>query len=249
MVAPRQAGRDGGHAPLPQHAAAIEHDEATAHLLRFLQVVGRQQHGLAALAVETIHDEAAQMLRRDRVEAPGRLVQAEDRRIVQQGAGDRQALLHAGRVAHERSVGDRFHVHDLQQIGRRTAGRGGPEPVQAGEEVQVLAPGQTPVEGALVRGDEADRSLHGPVVARDVDAPDQRPSRRRQHQPGEDLEKGGLARAVGAQESQDLSRAHLEAQSIHRGQAAVASSEVPYFERRSAIDHAATLPEQARSRR
>src|SRR5436305_1048307 len=70
---------------------AGELDDAPAHGVDDRLVVRRHQHGRAGAvdAVEQAHDAD----RRARVEVPGGLVGQEDQRSVDEGAGDRYALL------------------------------------------------------------------------------------------------------------------------------------------------------------
>ena len=89
----RRGGRDcrGGPAFVGGDDAVAHRDDSVGGLgqRRFV----RDEHDRqAALAVE-ISDRREDFLRRPRIEVPGRLVGEQDRRVVDQGAGDRDALL------------------------------------------------------------------------------------------------------------------------------------------------------------
>jgi hypothetical protein len=70
--------------------AAIDDHDLVAQPLRLLHVMGRQHHGLAALAHGL--DQAPEVAPRLRIETGGRLVQEHQPGIVDQGDGQQQAL-------------------------------------------------------------------------------------------------------------------------------------------------------------
>ena len=72
-------------------AAVLERDHAAAHLVDHLAVVRRHDDGRARAVdpVEQLHDPHGRV----RVEVPRRLVADEQRRVVDEGARDRDALL------------------------------------------------------------------------------------------------------------------------------------------------------------
>jgi hypothetical protein len=81
--------------------------------------------------------------------------------------------------------------------------------VQLGEEAQVLATGQAPVEGALVGVDEADHGLDLVLVHHVVPA-DARAPRVGEHQAGQDLQERGLPGPVRSEEAEHLALRHLQ---------------------------------------
>ena len=84
-----------GRGLVADQAALLEGDHAAAHLVDHLAVVGDDEHGRAGAVdpVEQLHDPD----RRLGVEVAGRLVGEQKRRVVDERAGDRDALLLAAR--------------------------------------------------------------------------------------------------------------------------------------------------------
>src|SRR5688572_15091243 len=72
---------------------AMDDRDAVADPLDFAELVTRDEHG-AALFSE-LEDQITDLGVGDRVEAPGRLVQEEELRVVEQTLGEPYALLHA----------------------------------------------------------------------------------------------------------------------------------------------------------
>src|SRR4029079_17974225 len=92
-------------APLvPGELPALERDHALAHLVDHLAVVRDHEDRRAGAidAVEELHDPDARV----GVEVPGRLVADEERRVVDDGPRDRDALL----LAAGELVGERVHL-------------------------------------------------------------------------------------------------------------------------------------------
>ena len=96
--------------PLDQRGRSVDVDDAAviddrhpvAEALGFLHQVGRQEHGLAALAdpAHQIPDRPPRL----RIEAGRQLVQEHDLRVVHQRQGDEQPLLLSARQRHEPGV-------------------------------------------------------------------------------------------------------------------------------------------------
>ena len=98
-----------------EQAALADDDDALGQRLDVVHVVGREQHGHALLAVEPPHELAHGELRR-RIEADRRLVEEQDRGIVQQGRGELRAHALAERELAHRLVEQRLepqHGHEL----------------------------------------------------------------------------------------------------------------------------------------
>ncbi len=77
-------------------------------------------------------------------------------------------------------------------------------------ELQVLAAGEAPVQGAVVGEDEAERLARGPTVLRRVDAVHEDRAGIRIEEARHDADERGLARAVRTDEPGDPARASLE---------------------------------------
>ena len=97
--------------------------------------------------------------------------------------------------------------------------------VERGEEAQVLLAGHGVVEVLLLEAD-ADLGLGHGVVATDVSAQDADLAAVGLQLPGEHLDGGGLAGAVGAQEAEDLAGRDLEADALDGLRVAVAEAQV-----------------------
>ena len=97
-------------------------------------------------------------------------------------------------------------VELLEQPVRRTPGLAAADPLQAGEEDEVLGGGEQLVDRGVLAGD-AEQLADDVRLAPDVDAEDGRLARVDREQGGEHLEHGGLAGAVGAEHAEDLAAA------------------------------------------
>ncbi len=98
-----------------------ERDAVTA--LGLVEVVRRHQHRHAGLRQRV--DQAPELPPRQRIDAAGRLVEEEDRRLVQDGAPERQTLAPAaGQIARERILAP-------LQAGHLENERGGAPPAAA----------------------------------------------------------------------------------------------------------------------
>ncbi len=97
--------------------ALVELDDPLAHLVDHLVVVRRHDHGRARLvdAVEQLHDPDA----RGGVEVPGGLVGQQDRRPVDEGPCDGDALLLTAGQLVGQPVGLAVETDQLQHLGHR----------------------------------------------------------------------------------------------------------------------------------
>ena len=141
-------------------------------------------------------DDLPEVAAGDRVETERRLVEEHHLRVGEQGAGDLQAAAHAAAVGPDDIVGALGQPDRGEQRGDPPLGvRHAPQPrVQP----QVLGAAEVVVEHAVLE-DDADRAPDRDGVGPHVVAADRRLPARRPHQGGEHADRGGLARAVGAQ--------------------------------------------------
>ena len=88
--------------PWATRRAGVEDGDVRGQLPRLLEVVGAQQHGAVALepAQHVLHVAAL-----DRIEAAGGLVDDHQRRVVEKGLGQRDALLEALREVADQPLG------------------------------------------------------------------------------------------------------------------------------------------------
>jgi hypothetical protein len=84
-------------------------------------------------------------------------------------------------------------------------------------EVQVLPDGELAVQGVLLRDDPAEL-LGQRRVGGDVHPAQERAARRRHHPGGEHTRGGGLARAVRAEQAEDLPGFDVQVEPVDRGE-------------------------------
>ena len=176
--------------------------------------MGAEEHGAASGA--PLLDEADHVARGEDVESGGRLVEDQDLGVVEGRAGDRDSLLLAGAQGLAAPLGEGVQVEGLHHAGDLVRQLGPVEPVQAAEVLERLARGQARVEAGGAREEaqalaDLEGRLHD-VVSRDPGGPCGGREDRGQHAQG-----GGLARAVGAEQTHDLARLALEVEAAHRG--------------------------------
>ena len=171
-----------------------------AKFLGLLHVVGGQQHG-APFRFELL-DQLPHVPPGLRVQAGGGLVQEQQDRVVDQCGGNGEPLfLPAGKLLEEGlgAVGQ-FHLSQQAQGVNLPV-------VNTGHHVQYLGQVQ-PVEVGGRLELNADNLLNLPRVFLDVDAVDQGRSAVGGAHSLQYLDGGGLARAIGSQDAEDLSRTH-----------------------------------------
>ena len=187
--------------------------DAIGHLLRFIDVVGRQDDGHAAGA-QAAHQGPHLAPQLD-VDAGGRLVKEQDLGLVRQRLGDHHPALHAAGEGHHLVVA----LVPQRQIAQHPldVGRVGRAPEQAAAELTRRPDALERVGGQLLR-DQADLEPRLAVVAQDVVAVDPHRAPRRGDDAADDADERGLAGAVGAEQREDLALADLEVDRLQRHQ-------------------------------
>src|SRR5437867_449046 len=213
LAAP-QARADLRNAPGREDVAAIDDPHRIGDLLGFVKVVRGQEDRLSQLLDEPAADEGADLDGGDRIEAARRLVEEEDLGIRDEAAGDGELLLHPRRVVAEAVVRLLGDSEDLEQLADPLRGGGAPQAVKGGEELEVLASRQSPVERSLVAHDDADASLDCLRLALDVDPQDAGNAGAGEDQRGEDLDEGRLARSVRTEKAEELPRRDRDRDSV-----------------------------------
>jgi hypothetical protein len=202
----RRPGQQRRRAVEGDDAALLEHRDARAQRLGLLEVVRRQQHGMALL-VEA-GDELPERLAQLDVDARGGLVEDDHGRAVHQRLGDQDAPLHAAReLAH---VG--VALVGEAEVGEQLVDPGvvGVDAEIAALDAQRLAHGKNGSKTSSC-GHDADLPARRRVVAVDVVAEDGDASRRRTRQTGEDADQRRLAGAVRAEQAEELALLDVEA--------------------------------------
>ena len=193
---------------------AVVHDgHPVAQLVGLFHVVGGQEDRLA-LAVEALEDlpqgEAALGVE------PGRgLVEEQDRRPMQDGAGDHEPLSHAAR---QRVDGCLPPLRQLEHVEQEVGGGPGFLARHA-EEATVVEEVLPHVQGAVQRvllRHHADHLLRQRRVGDDVDPRHVGLAARRDHPGGEHPGRGRLARSVRAEEPEDLAGPDGQVEGVDR---------------------------------
>ena len=181
---------------LGDDAALPDEDQVVGDPFDLVQEVGGEQDGAAGGGV--VAEQAAHPVDAGRVEAVGRLVEDQDRRVTQEGVGDPEALAHAeGVVAQPSSGFDRAEGDPLEHLVDPVPG----QPHGLGADGEDLAAGAAGVLGGGVEKDADAEPGVGHVSV--VLACDQYLSVGRGCEPDHDAHGGGLPGSVGAEEAGD----------------------------------------------
>ena len=198
-------------------------DREPVAVLRLVEVMGRHEDGDPRAG--QILDEPPETPARHRVHTAGRLVQEDDGWLVQNRAAERQTLAPAaGQIARQGPLTSSQAGHFDDEF----APFGDPlvvEAVQPAEEPDVLVDCQQFIQGEPL-GHVADAALHLLGIAAHVDAADDRGAGGRLEQAAEHADGRRLAGAVGAEEAEDFSLLHIEADVIDGHEPAEASRQI-----------------------
>src|SRR5262245_39899078 len=200
-----------------QNFAVFDDHRAVADFGQLRQYVRADQDRLALRRKRP--DQFAQFDARPRIEPRRRLVHNQRGRIVQQRAGQADALLHSLRQGVERLVADAGQVGELFDAGHHLFA---PRPLQsvgAREEIEVLVNGNI----AMLReriGDVADQAPRAFRLFNHRDAVYQRVAGGRLVERRENPHRGRLARAVRADKADHLARRESERDVINRARRA-----------------------------
>ena len=182
-----------------QQLAAVDDDDVVAGALQLAEQVRGDQDRDAEVGVDAA-DQAEHLVAADRVEAVGRLVQEDQLRVVDQGLGELDALLHAGRVAADGAVALLVQADVAQGVRGALAGGGRRQPGHARHVDDELG-GRDVGRQAVVLGHVADPLADGGALGGDVEAEHGGAALGGGGQTQQDLDQGGLAGSVGADES------------------------------------------------
>ena len=191
--------------------AMVDDGDPVAQLFGFLQIMGGQHHGHAAL-VELGHI-FPQLLAQFDVHTGRRLVQDDDRRRMHHGLRYKEPPLHAAGQGARIGLRLVLQMHRAQQRVGLAFCLG--HAVQPGLQIQRLARREEGIEHDLLRHD-TDRRLGVARIFVDVEAPDAGMARRLVDQPRQDVDQRGLARAIGAEQPEDQPPLDIEADIVER---------------------------------
>ena len=152
---PERVGRVEGE-PL----AVVQQGDAMA-ALGFVEV--RRAHQNRDALLQELGEQFPELAARHRIDAGRRLVEQDHARLVDQRAGKRELLLHAAREPFGQTIAERQELRELQQPA--TPLLVAPQPVDLGEERDVLVDAQVAVETEPLR-EVAHRARDLGVVAR-----------------------------------------------------------------------------------
>ena len=201
----------------------VQDGQAVAHLAEFRQDVGGDQHGLAHFpqgAQDGFHVRPG-----PGVHAGGRLVQDQEGGIVNEAAGQAEALLHApGEGVH---IGFALlrQLHQVQQALRHLFPVRRALAVAAAVEIQVFPAFQVVVDAEEVRH-VADVPAGFGRVFHHVGAVHRGGAGGGFQEGGQDAHGGGFAGAVGADEAVEAAVADFQAQAVQGCEVAVALRQV-----------------------
>ena len=145
---------DVGDAALGEDLAAIDDRDAGAQLLELGQDVAADDDGLAHRT--ELAEELAKLDPRARIETGRRLVEEQHLRVVDEGVGEAQPLLHAARQVLDVGVAPIAEIDQLEEVADHPAPAGRRQAVAAREEVEVLPDLHVVVDPERVRHEPED---------------------------------------------------------------------------------------------
>jgi len=217
-----------------QHAPA-EHQGHAMESAGLVHVGGGHQRGDALLAQQARED-GPEVAARNRIDAGGRLVEDDERGFVDQGADQPQLLLHAARQLLHRAVRHLIEPCGGQQLALALGEVGFGHQAQAGKKVDVLFDRQIGVQVlAQALGHQADAVLDALAggVGREVFTKHlERAGVVGQHA-GRRFHEARFARAVGADQAEDLAAPDVEIEPVDRRDLAVTLDEAACAQHRT----------------
>ena len=173
-----------------------------------------QQHGDALFGTQPL-DLAPHVGPDLGVQAGGGLVEEEHAGLVDERHRDVQPSLHAARVGAADAVGRLGQPESVKQRVDPLLERPPAQAVHLALQAQVLTAGRLPVDAGLL-GDDADRAADGVGLVDDVVGGDRGCALIGPRERGEDLDRGGLARAVGPEQPEHRAGLHREVEPVER---------------------------------
>src|SRR6185312_4885577 len=212
-------GFERGRGAFGQDAAAIDDADAVARL-DLLDVMRGDEEGDAALFAQ-LREIVPDALARLGVEPDRRLVEAQDRGIVDEGAGDLEPALHAGREGTDQCLAP---VPQLDQMQHLLHARPPDRPRHAIDETvefEILPKRQPVVEARLLEHD-AQMLAGAQGIFPHLDAGDARAAAILLEEGAENMQQRALAGAIGPEQREHLAGGDGEAHPVERYGAAIA---------------------------
>ena len=174
----------------------MHHHHPVADPLDVAEEVGRDQHVDPELAPDA-GDQVEHVLAALGVHAVGRLVQQQEARVVDQGHGQLDPLLHAGGEPADGPVALLVQADLVADLGRPLAGRPGRQAAELGHEGDEVGGGHVPGQAGPLR-QVADLGPDGQRVQGHVVPEHHGPAPVGHEQPQQQLDQGRLPGPVGA---------------------------------------------------
>ena len=130
--------------PFRDHAAVIDDSDLVRELIRFFEVLRRQQNRRPLAA--QVADDVPDLVATSRIETRGRLVEEEHTRLREHAGREVEPPPHTARICLRGSVGGVRELEALEQLRRAAACLRAREPEQAPEHLEVLAARQQLVD-------------------------------------------------------------------------------------------------------
>src|SRR5881398_138124 len=196
----RRAGGD--------NAPVVDYGDAVGHAIRFVHVVGGEEHGHALGGPEVAHV-GPHLIAALRIEAERRLVEKQYLRRVQQPAGNLEPALHAAGERLDQVIAPLPQLEHPQQGFAPLPPRVPWHVVQHAVDVHVLPRREVAVETGILEHHAESLADLGWMCGR-VESVELERAARRPQQGGEHLDGGGLAGPVRPEEREDLAGSHVE---------------------------------------
>jgi hypothetical protein len=239
-VAVPLVGQEVGRLRLDEQPPLLEDPDPVAETRHLDQLVAREQDRLPPLVGE-VDEEAPDLLDALRVEPVRRLVEQQERRVAEQGAGDAEPLPHSLGVASDPPVAVRREPDRLEKPVRRGAGLAPREAVRDAEQRQVPAAGEPRVERrSLDQTTLAGARLPG-VAGRVEPVHEHRPGIR-PDEPQRDPERRGLPRAVVSREAVPVAGTDVKRDVVERHVAAEAFGDRMESQQRAPGSERSSIP-------
>lgn len=209
--------------------------DPVAVLVGLVHVVRGDQHGHAGRPAYLL-DALPHAVARHRVQADRRFVEDEEPRGADQRLGELQPADHAAGVGLRAPLGRVLQLHGGQHVAYALLPLAPRHVEEAGEQLDVLAPGQGPVGGQLLR-QVADRAADGHPVTRHVEAEDLDHAGPGREEGGDQPDRRRLPGAVRPEEPEDLSFDDVQVDVVDRHGTAERVPQPPADDRIPLVTH------------
>jgi hypothetical protein len=189
----------------------VEDRDPVGELVRLLQVLGGEEDRDAD--GHEVADDLPRGPPAARVEAGGRLVEEEDPRVADQAHRKVEPAPHAAGVGRGRLPGRVEEIEPPQQFGRAPPPCTSAQVVQVRHQDQVLLAGEQVVDRGELAGD-ADRGADRIGISSQIMTGDPHVAAVEADQRRQDLHRGGLAGAVGAEQREDRPAGNMQVDAV-----------------------------------